>query len=122
MHCAKRPRRVTLSSQERRPRRLFQSKMCLAFYLYKIKKYEDENLDENGHVQAYSNHSASVNSVDTEACPDCSCGKIQGKIFSVILGIMIRMSKDGGLSLTANDRILFLSKTSSIQMFFLVQN
>ena len=55
--------------------------MCLAFYRYKIEKYEDEN----GHVQAYSNHSASVNSVDTEACTDCSCGKIQGKIFSVIL-------------------------------------
>ena len=74
--------------------------MCLAFYRYKIEKYEDENLDENGHVQAYSNHSASVNSVDTEACTDCSCGKIQGKIFSVILvvHIMIRMSKDGGWS------------------------
>lgn len=58
--------------------------MCLAFYRYRIEKYEDENLDENGHVQAYSNHSASVNSVvdtqsvDTEACTDCSCGKNPG--------------------------------------------
>ena len=58
--------------------------MCLAFYRYKIEKYEDENLDENGHVQAYPNHSAIVNSVvdtqsvDTEACTDCSCGKNPG--------------------------------------------